>query len=153
MPRANCGLATLISAHDLNSVCIADPSPLQGARGAKGHILTLPPRGSPSPRQRSAGRGLGRAQTLSQTRAAVASRRDGLLPLNLSSEMVRTRSTASHSFRAKSGTRWNASLPSSGAQGAPRCRGVLSPTLSSKGGEGYRVVGWWQCQDTPGAKG
>jgi len=29
---------------------------------------------------------------------------------------VRMRSTASHSFRAESGTRWNASLPGSGAQ-------------------------------------
>src|SRR2546426_10055676 len=25
--------------------------------------------------------------------------------------------------------------------------GLLSPTLSSKGGEGGPVVGWWQCQD------
>ena len=31
--------------------------------------------------------------------------------------------------------------------------GLLSPALSSKGGEGDRVVGCWQCQDTPGAKG
>jgi hypothetical protein len=46
--------------------------------------------------------------------------RDGPLPLNLPSGMIRTRSTASHSFQAKSGTRWNASLPSSGAQGAPK---------------------------------
>jgi hypothetical protein len=38
------------------------------------------------------------------------------LPLNLSSGMVRTRSAVSHSFRAKSGTRWNASLPSSGGK-------------------------------------
>jgi len=35
-------------------------------------------------------------------------------PMNLPPGMVRTRSTASHSFRAKSGTRWNASLPGSG---------------------------------------
>jgi len=26
--------------------------------------------------------------------------------------------------------------------------GLLSPPLSSKGGEGDRVVGWWRCQDT-----
>ena len=74
---------------------------------ARGRILTLPPGVSPSPRQRRAGRGLGRgAQTRWQTRAAVASRRDGL----------------------------------------------LSPALSSKGGEGDRVVGWWQCQDAPSAR-
>jgi hypothetical protein len=54
-------------------------------------------------------------------------------PLNLSSEMVRTRSTASHSFRAKSGTRWNASLPSSGAQGGPRLSGGFSPRSSLAG--------------------
>src|SRR6266571_5440751 len=67
-----------------------------------GRILTLPPEISPSPRQPSAGRGLGRgASTGLQTGAAVA-------------------------FR----------------QGGP-----LSPALSSKGGEGGPVVGWWQCQD------
>ena len=27
--------------------------------------------------------------------------------------------------------------------------GLLSPALSSKGGEGDRDVGWWQCQDAP----
>ena len=70
-------------------------------------ILTLPPEISPSPRQPSAGRGLGRgASTGLQTWAAVAFRQGGL----------------------------------------------LSPTLSSKGGEGGPVVGWWQCQDAlPGA--
>ena len=46
---------------------------------------------------------------------------------NLPPRMVRTRSTASHLFWTKSGTRWNASLPGSGAQGASKCRGVLSP--------------------------
>ena len=67
-----------------------------------GLILTLPPEISPSPRQPSAGRGLGRgASTGLQTWAAVAFRQGGL----------------------------------------------LSPTLSSKGGEGGPVVGWWQCQD------
>jgi hypothetical protein len=40
--------------------------------------------------------------------------------------MVRTRSTASHSFRAESGTRWNASLPGAGAHGAKTLRDVLS---------------------------
>src|SRR5207247_4070615 len=67
-----------------------------------GRILTLPPEISPSPRQPSAGRGLGRgASTGLQTWAAVAFRQGGL----------------------------------------------LSPALSSKGGEGGPVVGWWQCQD------
>src|SRR5207249_10605375 len=67
-----------------------------------GRIWTLPPEISPSPRQPSAGRGLGRgASTGLQTWAAVAFRQGGL----------------------------------------------LSPTLSSKGGEGGPVVGWWQCQD------
>src|SRR5207249_577749 len=67
-------------------------------------ILTLPPEISPSPRQPSAGRGLGRgASTGLQTWAAVAFRQGGL----------------------------------------------LSPALSSKGGEGGPVVGWWQCQDAP----
>src|SRR5439155_9843346 len=71
--------------------------------GLRGRILTLPPEISPSPRQPSAGRGLGRgASTGLQTWAAVAFRQGGL----------------------------------------------LSPTLSSKGGEGGPVVGWWQCQDT-----
>jgi len=46
--------------------------------------------------------------------------------LNLPPGMVRTRSTASHSVRAKSGTRWNASLPGSRTQRASKCRGVLS---------------------------
>src|SRR5439155_20827277 len=65
-------------------------------------ILTVPPVISPSPRQPSAGRGLGRgASTGLQTWAAVAFRQGGL----------------------------------------------LSPALSSKGGEGGPVVGWWQCQD------
>ena len=74
---------------------------------SKGRILTLPLGVSPSPRQRSAGRGLGRgAQTRWQTRAVAAS----------------------------------------------RCDGLLSPALSSKGGEGGRVVGWWQCQDAPTRK-
>jgi hypothetical protein len=27
--------------------------------------------------------------------------------------------------------------------------GLLSLALSSKGAEGARVVGWWQCQDSP----
>jgi hypothetical protein len=73
-------------------------------QGRDGRILTLPPGVSPSLRQRSAGRGLGRgAQTRSQTRAVAASWRDSL----------------------------------------------LSPTLSSKGGEGDRAVGWWQCQVAP----
>ena len=27
--------------------------------------------------------------------------------------------------------------------------GLLSPALSSKGGEGDRVVAWWQCQEAP----
>src|SRR5664279_1461207 len=66
------------------------------------------------------------------------------LPLNLSSEMVRTRSTASHSFRAKSGTRWNASLPSSGAQGAPRLSGGLSPRPS-------RATSSWEKEKPQGA--
>src|SRR5206468_5659667 len=67
----------------------------------QGCILTLPPEISPSPRQPSAGRGLGRgASTGLQTWAAVAFRQGGL----------------------------------------------LSPTLSSQGGEGGPVVGWWQCQ-------
>src|SRR5438552_16944777 len=72
------------------------------ARGSqKGRILTLPPEISPSPRQPSAGRGLGRgASTGLQTWAAVAFRQGGL----------------------------------------------LSPALSSKGGEGGPVVGWLQCQ-------
>jgi hypothetical protein len=43
-------------------------------------------------------------------------RRELVVPRNR--EMVRTRSTASHSFRSESGTRCNASLPGSGAQGA-----------------------------------
>src|SRR5438046_4840387 len=69
-------------------------------------ILTLPPEISPSPRQPSAGRGLGRgASTGLQTWAAVAFRQGGL----------------------------------------------LSPTPSSKGGEGAPVVGWKQCRDTPSA--
>ena len=56
-------------------------------RSADGGILTLPPWASPSPRQRSAGRGLGRgAQTLSETRAGADSRRDGLLSPLLSSK-------------------------------------------------------------------
>jgi len=54
------------------------------------------------------------------------------LPLNLPRGMVRTCSPASQAFRAKSGTRWNTSLPGSGAQGASKRRGGLS----SKGGEG-----------------
>ncbi|MGD0259194.1 MAG: 2-hydroxyacyl-CoA dehydratase family protein [Verrucomicrobiota bacterium] len=44
------------------------------------------------------------------------------LPMN----PVGTRSTASHSLRAKSETRWNASLPGSEVQGASNGRGVLS---------------------------
>src|SRR5213592_1542012 len=73
--------------------------------GQRKRILTLPPEISPSPRQPSAGRGLGRgASTGLQTWAAVAFRQGGL----------------------------------------------LSPTLSSKGGGGGPVVGWWQCQDALG---
>src|SRR3989454_12187220 len=65
-------------------------------------FLPRPQEFSPSPRQPSAGRGLGRgASTGLQTWAAVAFRQGGL----------------------------------------------LSPTLSSKRGEGGPVVGWWQCQD------
>src|SRR5207247_9997953 len=83
-----------IQAHSPRQFCRLVPSP--------GRILTLPPEISPSPRQPSAGRGLGRgASTGLQSWAAVAFRQGGL----------------------------------------------LSPTLSSKGGEGGPVVGWWQCQD------
>src|SRR5437870_6189315 len=76
-----------------------------GNRGVCGRILTLPPEISPSPRQPSAGRGLGRgASTGLQTWAAVAFRQGGL----------------------------------------------LSPALSSKGGEGGAGVGWWQGQEALG---
>src|SRR5881409_2388205 len=88
------------------SIGLTDPSgpvqSLQAWLASSWRILTLPPEISPSPRQPSAGRGLGRgASTGLQTWAAVAFRQGGL----------------------------------------------LSPALSSKGGEGGPVVGWWQCQD------
>src|SRR5439155_25264388 len=55
--------------------------------GLRGRILTLPPEISPSPRQPSAGRGLGRgASTGLQTWAAVAFRQGGLLSPTLSSQ-------------------------------------------------------------------
>ena len=34
------------------------------------------------------------------------------------------------------------------AGAASRHDSLLSPTLSSRGGEGDQVVGWWQCQDS-----
>ena len=48
------------------------------------------------------------------------------LPMNRSSRMVRTRSTASLISPEMNGTRWNASLPSSGAPSASECRGAPS---------------------------
>ena len=47
------------------------------------------------------------------------------LPVTLPLNRVRTRSTASHLLRRKLGTRWNASLPGLGPQGALRFRGIL----------------------------
>jgi hypothetical protein len=47
------------------------------------------------------------------------------LPVTLPLNRVRTHSTASHLLRRKLGTRWNASLPGLGPQGALRFRGIL----------------------------
>src|SRR2546425_7790242 len=59
----------------------------RGLLSFAGRILTLPPEISPSPRQPSAGRGLGRgASTGLQTWAAVAFRQGGLLSPALSSK-------------------------------------------------------------------
>jgi hypothetical protein len=65
-----------------------------------------------------------------------------LAPLNL----VGTRSTASHSFRAKSGTRWNASLPGSGAGGRwsqpPGWVPQMSHSWESHSGPSLRYEQW-----------
>jgi hypothetical protein len=114
LDRSNCGVARLSG---------------KGASRCCQHALGVAP--SPPREER-----VGERRAMFRTRLTPPDlwRIDKPLPLNL----VGTRSTASHSFRAKSGTRWNASLPGSGAQGAIIDRGVLSLALSPLAGRGKR---------------